>query len=129
MMTTETTADPQSNPPLGLGCTEGLGAALPGWRVRFAEERNAYTVQARNERYLVCTKPFPLLRTVLYTVVDLQEQVRGTEGVVFGFGAETQVDCEQMLQRLEGKDRDFNTEVSYRNRVPLHVVAVLAPNA
>jgi hypothetical protein len=94
--------------------------------VRFAEERNAYTVQARGERYLVCTKPFPLKKTVLYTVVDLQEQIRGTEGLVFGMGAETRDECEQMVARLEGKDRDINTEVSRRNRVPLRVAAVFS---
>jgi hypothetical protein len=110
----------------GSRLSEGLGAARPGWRVRFAEERNAYTVQARGERYLVCTKPFPLHKTVLYTVVDLREQIRGTEGLVFGMGAETRDDCEQMIARLEGKDRDINTEVSRRNRVPLRVAAVFS---
>lgn len=75
---------------------------------------------------MVCTKPFPLRKTVLYTVVDLQEQIRGTEGLIFGMGAETREDCEQMVTRLEGKDRDMNTEVSRRNRVPLRVAAVFS---
>lgn len=103
-----------------------LVAAQPGWRVRFAEERNAYTVQARGKRYLVCTKPFPLRKTVLYTVVDLQEQVRGTENLIFGAGAESRAACQRMAQRLEGKNRDIHTEVSHRNRVPLRVVAVFS---
>jgi hypothetical protein len=97
-----------------------LLAAKVGDKVRFAEEKLAYTVQARSERFLVCTKPFNPKRTVLYTVVDLAQSIRGTENLIFGLGAETREQCEQMLARLEaGK-----TEVSYRNRVPLK----LAPN-
>jgi hypothetical protein len=109
----------------GSALSEWLSAARPGWRVRFAEERCAYTVQARGKRYLVCTKPFPLRKTVLYTVVDLQERVRGTENLVFGAGAESRAACTRMVQRLEGKSRDFHTQISYRNRVPLRVTAVL----
>lgn len=120
------TDDTSATAAAGPAFSEGLGAAQPGWRVRFAEERNAYTIQARGERYLVCTKPFKPQRTVLYTVVDLQEQVRGTENLVFGMGAETQEQCEQMVRRLEGKDRGIHTEVSRRNRVPLRVTAVLS---
>ena len=101
-----------------------LGAAKPGWSVRFAEERNGYTIQARSDRYLVCTKPFPLHKTVLYTVIDLVAQVRGTEGLVFGAGAETVEQCEEMIYRLEGRDAHIKTEVSFRNRVPLRVIAV-----
>lgn len=102
-----------------------LASAQPGWRVRFAEEKRAYTIRARGARYLVCTKPLACRGTVLYTVVDLQEDVRGTENLAFGFGAETQEQCEQMVRRLEGKDRIIHTEMSYRNRVPLRVTAVM----
>lgn len=96
-----------------------LLAAIVGDKVRFAEEKQAYTVQARSDRFLVCTKPFNPRRTVLYTVVDVANQVRGMENLIFGMGAETRAQCEQMLERLErGK-----TEVSYRNRVPLRLAA------
>ena len=102
-----------------------LSQSQVGWRVRFAEEKQAYTIQARGNRYLVCSKPFNALRTTLYTVVDLQEGIRGTEGVVFQIGAETRQQCEEMLTRLEGREGHIQTEVSYRNRVPLSVVAVM----
>jgi len=96
-----------------------LLAANVGDKLRFAEEKQAYTVQAAGERFLVCTKPFNPKRTVLYTVVDLAQGIRGTENLIFGLGAETREQCEQMLARLEaGK-----TEVSYRNRVPLKLAA------
>lgn len=104
-----------------------LDDAEPDWRVRFAEEKNGYTVQARSDRYLVCTKPFPLQKTVLYTVIDLKFQIRGTENLVFGAGAETRQQCEEMIDRLEGREGDFQTEVSYRNRIPLRVISVKPP--
>lgn len=102
-----------------------------GSRITFAEERRAYTVRARSDRYLVCTKPFalPKRHTVLYTVVDLLENVRGTENLIFCMGAETDEDCAAMLRRLEGAvgDSGSKTEVSHRNRIPLNIVRVRRP--
>lgn len=84
-------------------------------KIKFKEEKQRYTIRALNERYAICTKPFNLKKTVLYTIVDFVEKVRGTENLVFGMGAETEKQCEEMLVRIEtGK-----TEISYRNRVPL----------
>ena len=107
---------------------DGLGV---GFRVTFAEEKRPYTVRAAGERYLVCTKPFNLRRTVLYTVIDLLERVRGTENLVFGSGAETDEHCTEMLKRLEGRcaDTGFTTEVSHRNRIHLNILRVESPNA
>ena len=107
------------NVKLGVGC-----------KVTFAEEKQPYRVRAASERYLICTKPFNPRRTVLYTVIDLVERVRGTENLIFGCGAETDDDCAEMLKRLEGKDADFGftTEVSHRNRIPLNILKVEAPN-
>lgn len=120
-----------------------------GTRVWFVSEKTAYTVRARSSRYLVCTKPFNLRRTTLYTIVDLDEQVRGPENLIFGFGAETDDHCVQMIERLHGIVRPFTaseveqvkglprelralckpqyhgpTEVSHRNRVTLQVERV-----
>lgn len=88
-----------------------------GARIWFHEEKKPYKVRARTNRYLICTKPFNLQHTMLYTVVDLEERVRGTENVVFGMGAETEVDCLEMAIRLA----DGDSEVSHRNRVPLRI--------
>jgi hypothetical protein len=48
--------------------------------------------------------------------------VRGPENLVFGVGAETRQQCEQMLTRIEAGE----TEVSLRNRVPLRLREVVA---
>jgi len=89
-----------------------------GSKIRFSGERQSYTVQARGRRYAVCTKPFNARKTVLYTVLDFREHIRGTENLIFGMGAETREQCEAMLLRLEAGV----TEVSRRNRVSLSVV-------
>lgn len=102
---------------------EQIKAARVGDRIRFSEERQAYTIQARGERYLVCTKPFNLRRTTLYTVVDLELWMRGPENLIFGRGTETREQCEEMLARLEGRDPDLvePTEVSRRRWIPVSV--------
>ncbi|MBT8448068.1 MAG: hypothetical protein KJO69_00145 [Gammaproteobacteria bacterium] len=92
-----------------------------GARIRFAEEKQAYTVQASGKRYKVCTKPFNLKKTVLYTVVDMVEKVRGTENLIFCAGAETKEQCNEMLERLESGE----TAVSFRNRIPLAVDKIM----
>jgi hypothetical protein len=87
-----------------------------GDKLRFAEEQKPYRIRAIGERYAVCTKPFKC--TVLYTIVDFQVGIRGTENLVFGMGAETDAQCEEMLARIETGE----TEISERNRVPLKIV-------
>lgn len=86
-----------------------------GDKIYFEGERNAYTVRACDSRYLICTKQFNPRKTVLYTIVDLKEKVRGTENLVFCMGFETDEDCQEALQRLQSGE----TEISYRNRVEL----------
>lgn len=90
-----------------------------GSKVWFVGEKRPYRIRARNDRYLVCTKPFNLLKTVIYTVVDLQEQVRGTEDTILCLGAETDAHCNAMLARMGAE-----SEVSRRNRVPLNVLRI-----
>ena len=86
-------------------------------KIKFIEEKQSYTIQACNDRYLICTKPFNLRHTVRYTIVDLQETIRETENLVFGLGAETKEECEEMLDRLSSN----KTEISHRNYIPLNI--------
>lgn len=90
-----------------------------GDRIRFAEEAQVYTVRAASERYLICTKPFNPRRTVLYTIVDLAERIRGTENLIFCMGFETDAQCSEALARLSAGE----THVSRRNRIPLIIKA------
>ena len=82
-----------------------------GDRVKFKSEKFRYTVQACNKRFVVCTKPFNLEKTVLYTIIDFARNIRGEEGLVFCLGFETREKCEEALERLMRGE----SEVSYRN--------------
>lgn len=88
-----------------------------GSKIKFAEEKLSYTVQAMSERYLICTKPFNACNTVLYCIVDLEKNERGPENLVFGAGAETKEHCYQMLIRL----LDCQSELSYRKKMKLNI--------
>ena len=93
----------------------------PGDRVKFAEERLSYMVQAASHRFAICTKPFNPRHTVLYSVVDYERNVRGTEDLIFCMGFETKHSCREALARLEkGK-----SSVSYRNFIPLKIERVV----
>ena len=91
-----------------------------GDKVKFAEEKQRYVVQASNEQFAICTKPFNLKKTVLYSVIDLKKQIRGTENLIFGMGAETKEDCQEMLKRLTSGE----AEVSHRNHIYLNIERV-----
>lgn len=106
-----------------------------GDKIRFAEERNAYTVRACDDRYLICTKPFNLRpRTVIYTIVDLKEGIRGTDGYCIGpYSYYSDEDCNAFLKELQEADAlssesedgviyDIDgAHISYRNRIKLNI--------
>jgi hypothetical protein len=78
-------------------------------------EKKPYVVRSLGNRFAVCTKPFNLKKTVIYTILDLENNVRGTENLIFCMGFETTEDCNEALKRLESGE----TEISRRNIVPL----------
>lgn len=89
-----------------------------GDRIRFAEERGPYRVKTRSDRYLICTKPFNLKRTVIYCIVDFEQQIRGPDNMVFGRGYETDDDvAARFAELMSGK-----IQISHRRRVPLVIV-------
>jgi len=73
-----------------------------GMKIWFDGERNGYTIRACNERYLVCTKPYNLRKnTVIYSMVDLWEGIRGKDGYVFGpYSYYDQEDCDSYLEDI-----------------------------
>ena len=89
-----------------------------GDKIKFEEEKRPYRIRALGKRYAVCTKPFNPKRTVLYTVVDFINRIRGPENLIFCLGAESDESCIEMLNRLESDE----TEISHRNRISLNMV-------
>lgn len=90
---------------------------MKGDSIWFSGEKRPYKVRVRNDRYVICTKPFNLKKTVLYTIIDLLRQVRGTEDLIFCAGFETDQQCEDALKRLTAGE----SEISMRNRVELKI--------
>lgn len=92
-----------------------------GQRIWFEEEKFGYTIRACSKRYLVCTKPFNLRKnTVLYTVVDLEEKIRSTDGYVFSpYDYVSDEDCKALIEDLENGHR-----ISHRNAISLKIKKV-----
>lgn len=98
-----------------------------GDKIWFAEEKRPYKIQACDERFLVCTKPFNPRHTVQYTLVDLNEEIRGADNYwKWGgyFEYETSDGCERALRALNGDlpDEDKPFGISRRNVVELNIV-------
>jgi hypothetical protein len=90
-----------------------------GDRVTFFGDLQPFKVQAAGTRFVVLTRPYNPKRTTTYTIMDLEEWVRGTENLVFSMGFETREQCEEALARLESRDEEIRTEISRRNRVAI----------
>lgn len=97
-----------------------------GQKIKFTGEAQAYTVRACSDRFWICTKPFNARRTVLYTIVDTERQVRGKENLIFGMGFETDEQCKQALDRLVTGESEVSHR--HRNHVPLEY-SPLSPTA
>jgi hypothetical protein len=94
----------------------------PGMKIWFKEEKRSYTIRACNERYLVCTKPYNFRKeTVIYSMVDLWEGIRGRDGYVFSpYSYYTQEDCDAYLKELINGE----ASVSRRGCLDVHIVKV-----
>lgn len=88
-----------------------------GIKVKLEAERQRYTVRARNERFVIMTKPFNAQRTYLYTIADLERGVRGACDLIFGMPCDVNTP-EGASEALAMMERD-EMGVSRRNCVPL----------
>lgn len=88
-----------------------------GDKVYVPKEKRPYRVRARDERYIICTKPYNPQRTVRYFIVDLKERVRGPDNMVFCSGYESDEDCAERLKELQSGE----IEVSWRRHVDLDI--------
>ena len=88
-----------------------------GDKIYISNEKKPYTVKARDDRYIICTKPFNPQRTVLYFIIDLKEKWRAPDDRVFCSGYETDEQCLERLRELQsGK-----IELSFRRGIPLDI--------
>lgn len=95
-------------------------------KIKMDGERQRYTVMARNDRFVIMTKPFNAQRTYLYTIADLQRGVRGPCNLIFGLPCDvnTRDGAVEALKKIE----DGEMEVSFRRCVDLsgNEIAALA---
>ena len=72
-----------------------------GDRIYVPSEKRPYRVRCRDERYIICTKPYNPKHTVMYFIVDLVERLRGPDNMVFCSGYETDEQCHERLMELQ----------------------------
>ena len=88
-----------------------------GDKVYVPNEKRPYKVRARDERYIICTKPFNLQKTVLYFIVDLLDKWRAPDNMIFCSGYESDEDCKERLKELQ----KGIIELSVRRGIPLDI--------
>lgn len=88
--------------------------------------RNWWTVQGRDDRYVILTRqaPFRPKGQSQYTILDFKRGVRGPcnrigQGWDFD-GRDHRVAARELLDALNGRD-EFPVEISHRNNVPIDV--------
>ena len=86
-----------------------------GDKVYIPGEKRPYRVRARDNRYIICTKP--CFETVLYFIVDLEEKWRAPDNMIFCSGYESDEDCKERLEEL----RKGTIELSARRGIPLDI--------
>lgn len=88
-----------------------------GDKVYIPNEKKPYKVRARDDRYIICTKPDNLRKSHWYFIIDLEDKWRGPDDRVFCMGYDTDNDCQERLKELqEGK-----IELSVRRGIPLDI--------
>lgn len=88
-----------------------------GDKVYIPTDKRPYKVKARDDRYIICTKPFNLQHTVFYFIIDLVERWRAPDNMVFCFGYETDEECRERLEDLQSG----RIELSRRRGIPLDI--------
>lgn len=88
-----------------------------GDKVYIPEYKRPFRVKARDDRYIICTKPYNPRHTVIYFIIDLQDKWRAPDDRVFCSGYETDDDCEERLKELQSGE----ISLSARRGVPLDI--------
>jgi hypothetical protein len=103
-----------AGPPESIKAAQALGV---GDRVRFRGEKQArFKVRARGSRFVILTKPFNARQTCIYTVIDVEQGIRGTDNYG-GLGYDT---SEEIAEAVDLFNRG-EARVSVRNNVSLDI--------
>ncbi len=88
-----------------------------GDKVYIPNHKRPFRVRARDDRYIICTKPFNAQHTVIYFIVDLVDKWRAPDNLIFCLGYETDEDCKERLRQLQSGE----IELSWRRGIPLDI--------
>lgn len=88
-----------------------------GQKIKFKSEKKRYTIVGITDRYLVCIKPLNFKKGFyLYTIVDLQEKMRGPDHWVFGkYNHKDKDSLEKCLEDLKSGE----CQLSHRRPIKL----------
>jgi hypothetical protein len=87
-----------------------------GNKIKFADDRLWFEVQAMNDRFIICTSK----GAKYHTIINLEEGIRGDDNMVFHNGYDTKELCEQRLVEFSSGE----LELSHRNNVELKILTV-----
>lgn len=90
-----------------------------GDKIKFTTEKQRYTIQAKSDRYIICTKPFNVQKTYLYSIIDLERLVRGRINLIFGLVDD--VNTPELAQKCVFDLESGEYKVSHRHCVLLDV--------
>ena len=90
-----------------------------GDKIKFESEKQRYTIQAKSDRYIICTKPFNARKTYLYSIIDLERLVRGRINLIFGLIDD--VNSPELAQECINDLEAGEYEVSHRHCIKLDV--------
>ena len=88
-----------------------------GNKVFVPGEKRPYGVRARDDRYIICTKPYNPQHTVIYFIIDLTRKRRAPDDRVFCSGYETDEQCNERLKELQSGKIGLST----RRGIPLDI--------
>lgn len=88
-----------------------------GDTVYIPEHKRPFRVKARDDRYIICTKPYNPRHTVIYFIIDLQDKWRAPDDRIFCSGYETDDNCNERLKELQSGEISLST----RRGIPLDI--------
>jgi hypothetical protein len=88
-----------------------------GSKVLMDGERQRYRITARDDRFVIMTKPFNARHTYLYSIADRKRGVRGPCNLIFG--PPSKLDTEDGAAEALGMLQTGEMDVSYRRDKPL----------
>lgn len=88
-----------------------------GDKVYIPNHKRPFRVKARDDRYIICTKPFNAQHTVIYFIIDLVDKWRAPDNLIFCLGYETDEQCLERLEQLQNGE----IELSRRRGIALDI--------